>query len=72
MDEFQGVKITFQGCPISIGIGDWGWAKLKKPVLFVENGNKRFKVASFNSRETAEEFIETVDTIIRYMKGVKE
>jgi hypothetical protein len=71
-NDFQGIRITFQGCPMAIGIEDWSWAGLKKPVLYFENGNHRYKVASFNSRDTAEEFIEAVETIIQYMKGMRE
>lgn len=51
--QFQPYAIKGMAGDIIFRVSKWDWAKLKKPVLSVQIGGRLYKVASFNSDETA-------------------
>lgn len=58
--QFEPYAIKGMVGDIIFRVSKWDWAKLKKPVLSVQIGGQEYKVASFNSDETAIWFGERV------------
>ena len=59
---FEPYSITIKGMvgDTIFRVSKWDWAKLKKPVLSVQIGREEYRVASFNSDETAMWFLDRV------------
>lgn len=70
--QFEPYAIKGMSDDMIFRVSKWDWAKLKKPVLSVQIGGKLYKVASFNSDETAMWFGDRVREFLGLKSGAGE
>ena len=60
MDKNTSVIFKTSCSDFRFGIADWSDMGYKKPVLFVQHENQRWKVASFGSEKDADFFVKAL------------